>query len=270
MVFVGATSSKAGKKGLVPPPSAGDENKVLFGDGTWSEIPPGTSDWEADHDYDKYHFAMHDGDLYLSLSAHKSSSSFAADFSGGKWQIVSGSGAAILDAARAWAMGENSPDGETDTDSPTELTQSAKTWAETSRDWAVSNVSPDGKPDTASKTGLTQSSRTWALLARQNGVAAEQYAEQTASNVATSAWSAITTYNYPDVVHYTDGYSYRCVGTNVVGDVPGISQNWVCLSRVTSASWEYDTNGGIMPVINPVGDSDWELDADGGIMPMAE
>lgn len=33
--FTGATSSKAGVKGYVPAPKAGDQNKVLAGDGTW-------------------------------------------------------------------------------------------------------------------------------------------------------------------------------------------------------------------------------------------
>lgn len=33
----GATSSAGGYHGLVPSPSAGDENKVLKGDGTWGE-----------------------------------------------------------------------------------------------------------------------------------------------------------------------------------------------------------------------------------------
>lgn len=35
--FDGATASTAGAKGAVPAPSAGDEDKVLRGDGTWSK-----------------------------------------------------------------------------------------------------------------------------------------------------------------------------------------------------------------------------------------
>lgn len=35
--FTGATSSVAGAHGLVPAPSAGDQDKVLHGDGTWAE-----------------------------------------------------------------------------------------------------------------------------------------------------------------------------------------------------------------------------------------
>lgn len=37
--FTGATSSTAGTNGLVPAPAAGDQGKVLMGDGTWSTLP---------------------------------------------------------------------------------------------------------------------------------------------------------------------------------------------------------------------------------------
>ena len=36
--MVGATSEKAGSAGLVPAPAAGDENKVLTGNGNWTEL----------------------------------------------------------------------------------------------------------------------------------------------------------------------------------------------------------------------------------------
>lgn len=37
-LMVGATSSDAGTQGLVPAPSAGDQGKALFGDGTWKQV----------------------------------------------------------------------------------------------------------------------------------------------------------------------------------------------------------------------------------------
>lgn len=36
-IFVGATSAAPGSKGLVPAPQAGDDGKVLHGDGTWGD-----------------------------------------------------------------------------------------------------------------------------------------------------------------------------------------------------------------------------------------
>ena len=37
-VFVGAGTSVAGARGLVPAPASGDQNKVLAGDGTWKAL----------------------------------------------------------------------------------------------------------------------------------------------------------------------------------------------------------------------------------------
>lgn len=45
--MVGATSEKAGSAGLVPAPAAGDEKKVLTGDGNWTQLSiPNTDDLE--------------------------------------------------------------------------------------------------------------------------------------------------------------------------------------------------------------------------------
>ena len=41
--FVGSTSAAPGSKGLVPVPQAGDNAKFLSGDGTWKDVPAGSS-----------------------------------------------------------------------------------------------------------------------------------------------------------------------------------------------------------------------------------
>ena len=41
--FVGATPAAPGSKGLVPGPQAGDSTKFLSGDGTWKDVPAGSS-----------------------------------------------------------------------------------------------------------------------------------------------------------------------------------------------------------------------------------
>lgn len=45
--FVGAASSTAGSKGLVPAPVAGDQDKVLKGDGTWGAVTSANIDWST-------------------------------------------------------------------------------------------------------------------------------------------------------------------------------------------------------------------------------
>ena len=50
-----------------------------------------------------------------------------------------------------------------------------------------------------------------------------------ASQVA--AWSAGTTYNFPDLVARPDGHTYRCLGENVTGlPVPESSAQWACIT----------------------------------------
>lgn len=47
----GATASAAGAAGLVPAPAAGDQGKVLYGDGTWKTPPAGTGGGAGTGDY---------------------------------------------------------------------------------------------------------------------------------------------------------------------------------------------------------------------------
>jgi hypothetical protein len=57
--------------------------------------------------------------------------------------------------------------------------------------------------------------------AHDSEVAADTYQGQAGAYAATAfgasapAWDSTATYNYPQVVAYTDGKTYRCVGTNV-------------------------------------------------------
>ena len=59
----------------------------------------------------------------------------------------------------------------------------------------------------------------------------EAEAAAVASIAASSAsvYSGSTTYNYPDTVIGTDGHSYRCIVTSVVGDDPvsSVSGDWI-------------------------------------------
>lgn len=195
------------------------------------------------------------------------SDDFAANLAAGKWQSVGGK---AVEIARAWAVGINSPDDMPDSKSPNGKTQSSRTWALQSEDWAVSSGSPDNETDTDSPTGKTQSSKTWALSSKKSASDAEGFAEQTALLSAPYAYDATATYSYPDVVAYTDGFTYRCVGQNVTGVDPSTDPaSWVCLMRVTTSVFEYDDFSDLMPVVNPVANANWEIDGNGDIEPAA-
>lgn len=63
----GATSLAGGARGLVPEPSAGDEDKVLFGNGTWDTIESGGTsieEWQANTSYVQDQLIMYDDIIY--------------------------------------------------------------------------------------------------------------------------------------------------------------------------------------------------------------
>lgn len=66
----------------------------------------------------------------------------------------------------------------------------------------------------------------------------EQQYEQTFYD----AYNNGTTYNFPNIVVCTDGYTYRCLGTSVVGDNPvtSTSGNWIVLNK--NGNFIYDYN----------------------------
>jgi len=135
--------------------------------------------------------------------------------------------------------------------------------------WAESATSPDGEIDADSDTGYTQSSKSWALASKADSLYADEIATQLEGIAAPLAWDDTATYNYPDIVAYTDGYTYRCVGTSVTGtDVPGQSTQWVSLMYGIGA-WQLDANQDLMPAAAMIGDDDWEYDAQGDLMPMS-
>lgn len=113
-----------------------------------------------------------------------------------------------------------------------------------------------------------------ALLAASNAQnSAEQasdYAhqsEQSAQAISPEAYDSDKVYNYPDVVAYIDGETYRCVGQNVQGENPDISPNWVRIAGIKNDFWDIDIDGGLMPAINPTYSEDFVLDSNGDIMP---
>lgn len=85
------------------------------------------------------------------------------------------------------------------------------------------------------------------------------------------AWNAATVYSYPDVVAYTDGQTYRCIGGNVpAGTAPRHSTAWVPLTvRGGDDFFEIDMGGNIQSREYPTISATFELDSDGNIMPRA-
>jgi hypothetical protein len=84
-------------------------------------------------------------------------------------------------------------------------------------------------------------------------------------------WNSTTVYSYPQVVAYTDGQTYRCIGTNVpAGTIPPTSLEWVRLTVLGGDDFfDVDMYGSLMPAVNPTFAYSWQLDEQGNIMPRA-
>lgn len=97
--------------------------------------------------------------------------------------------------------------------------------------------------------------------------AAKGYAESAAANSAAPAWAAGTLYSFPDIVAYTDGCTYRCIGAEVIGTPPPESALWVQLTTRMTDYFEMDEDGGMMPAVIPGYSVEFDLDEHGDIQP---
>jgi len=61
---------------------------------------------------------------------------------------------------------------------------------------------------------------------------AEDFSQATAAISGATIYSGATTYDFPDTVICTDGNTYRCIGSTVVGDNPvgSVTGDWVRLT----------------------------------------
>ena len=109
-----------------------------------------------------------------------------------------------------------------------------------------------------------------ARQAQQSSTQANDYAQQAQQSsmaITPEAYDPKKTYNFPDVVAYTDGETYRCIGNDVIGENPDTSDNWIRIAGIVDDFWEVDFNGNIMPALHPTYSHTFTLDNNGNIMP---
>lgn len=184
---------------------------------------------------------------------------------------LTGAGDFVSDS-KAWAQSTGSPDDEADTNSATGKTQSSRTWALESEDSAVqakaSEVTAVNAKDSATASAAAASlSEAHASTSEISAAQSAQEANISAQAVQPDAYDASHTYNFPDLVVYTDGNIYRCIGTNVVGQDPDTSALWSKVVTVAGDFFIADTNGDLMPSLTPMYSNDFDLDTNNDIMP---
>ena len=136
------------------------------------------------------------------------------------------------------------------------------------------NTANNYKNATADLLAATQNvANTYSQQGQSILESAAQYAAQAAQDAAgihasaIPAWDADTVYSYPDVVAYTDGGTYRCIGEDVeAGTLPTDRDNWVLIAAVNGDDFfEIDLWGGLQPREYPSYSSSWELDENDNI-----
>lgn len=157
-----------------------------------------------------------------------------------------------------------------------DFAQAAMLGAQSARDGAVAAV----EGAVADAVAATASDALAALGAAEDAAgsaaaasAAESMAAQYAAiafAASAPAWDAGETYNYPDVVAYTDGMSYRCKGVGVTGVAPPSDVDlWTAITVAGGSFFEIDDDGAYMPAAYPSYGDQFELDGNGDIMPVA-
>ena len=84
--------------------------------------------------------------------------------------------------------------------------------------------------------------------------------------VAGEPYDETKTYNIPDIVITPDGSAWRCLTTST-GEYPASSYKWTAVALAQNDTFEYDSNGDLMPRLYAQSSSMWQIDDDGNIMP---
>jgi hypothetical protein len=107
-------------------------------------------------------------------------------------------------------------------------------------------------------------------FAQSSNTAATQAQSYAAAAFGATAppWDALLVYNYPDVVCYTDGHTYRCTASNVTSVPPHSVSEWTRITVSSGDFFELDATGGMMPTTAPGYSEQFELDPLGDIMPV--
>ena len=80
-------------------------------------------------------------------------------------------------------------------------------------------------------------------------------------------WNSATEYDPGDCVMTSDGAVYRCIQTSTNNPPATSPSYWVPITTVELYTFEYDTNGDLMPLINPNASQNWDIDENDDIMP---
>lgn len=142
----------------------------------------------------------------------------------------------------------------------------------TAKTTAINQITTKGDEYLSTMKPLAEEVSENAKVAEDSKEDAQSAAEEamaaaaSASAFAAPAWNVEDSYSYPDVVAYTDGYTYRCIGSDVIGLTPADNpEAWVIQTQ--KSFFDTDSKGDVMPAVIAAYDDEWELDTQGDMMP---
>lgn len=122
--------------------------------------------------------------------------------------------------------------------------------ADTSVASAAATAADAAKSESLTARDLALAAKTAAQNAADSAVTAK---DATLAAAQVLPWDATKTYNYPDLAAYTDGHTYRCIGSYVTGaPAPSDSNMWVRVSVVENPNVDDFYDGGYFKDSTPV------------------
>lgn len=122
--------------------------------------------------------------------------------------------------------------------------------------------------ETASSAAIQANNSAQGALVDADALLQETKAYISAATVD-SFWDPTESYSVGDVVMMPDGSVYRCIQANTDKDPVVYPNYWAMIVSTELATFEYDENGDLMPLINPSSSQNWDIDENYDIMPAA-
>lgn len=133
----------------------------------------------------------------------------------------------------------------------------SKVAAETAKDNAVDAKTAAEQANTSAQAALADADETL-----------QEVQALLAAATVNAYWNASTTYQAGDCVLTSDGSSYRCLQTSTNNPPATSPAYWTPIQMAMLATFEYDSDGDLMPRVTPANSAYWEIDSDGDITPV--
>ena len=135
-----------------------------------------------------------------------------------------------------------------------EIVDTHERYGEIVKDTQIAAGAADAAALSETNAGVSAAAALAAKSAAQSAaLEADNARDATLAAAQVLPWDATKIYNYPDLAAFTDGHTYRCIGSNVTGSpAPPDSSMWVRVSVVENPNVDDFYDGGYFNDSTPV------------------